>query len=474
MQHVAALVLSSLLALPQDAPGGVPEVPWPGWPAPSQRLEDPPPIVPETWLVATATDDVDELLEAVVRTYLVDPEAAPPRAGAPVDPARPEGVQWAEWNEPSAPPGVLCAYATVAVPEDQVRMARLEGGEVLVVNGEPFAGDPVRRGLTGMPVLLREGWNRLYVLKAPDGFELELWKPRGRLVIGAEAPGWPASDGAVGFFDVEVPVFNASLEPVEDLHFHYRDPVVDPLADAQGGMEWRCGGRMLPLGFETRTAINSLKEPLPASAQAAFVCAEVYEGRDEDRTRTRAFLSGPIEGERDVSPPDGESAAPRTSFLGARFDARWSLDWRQAGQPVHLIYGTHGEEAETAALLALARFDGALVRLNESARVSTWTDDEALEHVDEVLKSSRTFERIVVLYGNERTNAAWEAFPTAAPARTWSLAAGSAGAAHAGWSWNDRKPGGDDPYVLRLFDDGAAGTRLALLLRLLGGLPETR
>ncbi len=450
--RVHALVLSLALLVGSD------DERWLGWPLPSQRLADPPPIVPSEWLVARA-GGLDAA--AIVARHLVDGAQAPEAGDA-----------WEVRGDVAHLVDVVAAYAQVESPVAEVRMAKLTGGDVLVVNGEPFPGDPERRGLEGVPVALRAGTNELYVFGAPQGFVLELWKPRGRLVVGNWDADWPPPEIEDSLFDIErVPIYNASLERVEGLHFHYGDPVADPQALAFDWNEWSDGASILPLCSIGGRAWNAF-DGLPEGAREVFVPIEVSAGEDEDDV-TRTYLRGPVgEGRGEIvpagaGPPSGATLGLLGKLLTARLgpDIEARLEDRPKGSHWAIpelalisVYATGGGAEERS--LALARFDAERLRSHTRLMPTLLRDTDAAQDLAKEQSWIRQRVVVVLLYGTARTNAAWSAIgSTAGTDRAESDA-------RAGWIWDEEDPEVDAPHVLRFEHGGADGFAAALALRM--------
>ncbi len=117
------------------------------------REPQPAPIVPTEWIAVPGASGEAALLAF---PWILEPERAAPRAGE-------DG-----WTAKLAPPlaAAACSFAVVVSEADEVRMARLTGARWLVVNGSVHIGDPERRGDRGVPVALRKGENRVFVVDA--------------------------------------------------------------------------------------------------------------------------------------------------------------------------------------------------------------------------------------------------------------------------------------------------------------------
>ena len=412
------------------------------------------------WLVASAAHGPP--LEGFVVRYLLEPGAREPRAGERAMPGLAPEVTWTASEDPVALRGVACAYARIESAAAEVRMARLTGGAVLFVNGEPFPGDPQRWGFQGVPVALQEGANELYVIDAPDGFELELWKPARRMVVGNWDFNWWAWTGvASGPWDLAVPLFNASTEEAEFVHFHYGRAVADPSARPFATQEWNDGFRIPPLGVRRALAMSVVRESLPAEAPRAYVPLEVYAGEAEEPARTCVFLQGPAADGWPVALPgrDGRGGGALRKVL-TRAD-------RPAESPLWLVHGTAGSDEEDAALLALARFDSLALEYGGKLAAEVWSDADFGTTYYPGGKWESLPERVtLVLYGNASSNLLWPAVLSGAqPALPPELA--EPGPA-AGWWW----PEAPADNVVVAWASGPAGARFALVLRLLSLRPD--
>lgn len=113
--------------------------------------------------------------DAVFAEHIWPLEAEPPVAGASMTGERGEAAEWkaAEADENGKLSGRFgYAYTKVVSAAREVRLARLAGASTLYVNGEAFAGDVYRFGFGGVPVLLEEGDNHVYVTGSRGGFNL--------------------------------------------------------------------------------------------------------------------------------------------------------------------------------------------------------------------------------------------------------------------------------------------------------------
>ncbi|MEM9800260.1 MAG: hypothetical protein AAGA20_08040 [Planctomycetota bacterium] len=269
-----------------------------------------------------------------------------------------EGTPWSQveraWHLVEEPIGT--AFATLELEQDEILFVALHGARVVYVNGLPCAGDPQRRGGYGVPVQFRAGENTLLVRDAPDGFTLSAWRPQNRIVVDtwsppafsldADAKGWGP------FMDVPVQIWNASLEPIQNLHFYYGDWSVPGRRPSNPREEVRAGGSVLPLCGVTRyawpmptrgvirdcTSIGSALAPVSVCTKSMLI--EIY-------------LPYPVEAEaREFSPGHEMMSAPKP-FSFDPVQPAWSLLRPTGGSGFHgrplVVYGTRGEADAHAA-----------------------------------------------------------------------------------------------------------------------------
>jgi len=370
-----------------------------------------PPIVPEEWLVpedtASATDG------ALWKRFVLEA-----RSRAEID----EG-----WVERSAGGDARWALTTIDRDADEVRMARLTGAEVLFVNGEPFVGDPQRRGFRGVPVALRTGTNTLLVGGIAGSFELELWTPKTRTVLGEWDVEWPQ---ALPLEEVTYAVFNASTLPLRGLHVHYGHAVIADENIAPVVDEWRDGGHVLPLGVLVtghwfRDWFDAQSPGIGRGAEVAFPVSVFGPG---DTRADRRVVRGriPAKGEPPQFPGRLSSAAHTGIFN--RVSRHTSFEQgmvfgpsRDAGTLV--VYGTQGPPQEAAALLARVRFDIQRLWYRTRFTPEAISDVDFLERLASEEPGTRgiwtvspppkhpwTLQHEMILYGNADTNAAWSHF----------------------------------------------------------------
>ena len=279
------------------------------------------------------------------------PEAARPIEGEPV--LDDERVVWRARRMPDhseATGSFVAAHTTVTVTEPQVRMARLPGARTLFVNGVAFVGDPDRRGYLGVPVALREGDNHLLVVGIDGGFELELWSPPTRIVVGdwdAVVPrrdkGWtPPSISQEDWAYLIVPLFNASLVAANSMHVHYQVQWGADPAETAPTKNWACDKRCAPLGFTASRGVRALQLPshLPPDPAAthAIVSMCAYDSGDAEADR----VGVPVAMLEDHWTPRAKTA-PRWEALAIR-------------APTALVYTTGGSADQRDAYLAATRY----------------------------------------------------------------------------------------------------------------------
>lgn len=420
-----AIALAGCLgAVESSAQEGPPQVPRPGDVPSVEELERDPrvwgkgefggfferspkptsaPVLLHDWLVVRSSANVDVERELVRRA--LDPTSELPCADPALD-AQTREPRWIAMTS-DAPSDVALAFTTMTLDAPCVRMADLQGAELLIVNGECFTGDPERRGFRGVPIALRRGVNRLFVARVRESFSLTLWEAPGELVIGPWDVAWPGFGPTDDDHDVSYPIFNASRSPASGLHLHYGHAVARSASCVPRLGEWADASEpYLPqlamrlgshywLGFTDRE--NACRGP----AELSPVC--VY-SNDAARADRRILFKPPAV-ERGIGP-----YSLRTH---ASVPSAWLSEL--AAAPV-LVYGTHGTPHETFALLALARFDQQSAWYHARATPTIFSDEQYLGllerdeiwHLDEVPFSGSGRMRAVVLYGNADSNSAWK------------------------------------------------------------------
>ncbi|MDF1799729.1 MAG: hypothetical protein P1V81_11170 [Planctomycetota bacterium] len=266
------------------------------------------------------------------------------------------------------------ARTTIEVPAAEVRFARAPGVAALLVNGQPFAGDPYRRGHSGVPVPLREGTNELWVLGVQGGFELELWKPMTRMVLLPEGCTSRSNDL---FVDTSVAVANAALEPASYLHFHPGPPRPQSWAGRWGTEEWHDGWVVPALGLVPIAGVDMDQgyDDAVAAAQGDepwFATVEVFAADDDvpDRALVQARRAG--------------SSSPAAPDPAPKVDATWA----GLGDAGSLLLFETGASAELdAAVQDAARFSQQLLwaRTGRLSRLLEATEP-ALDEAQKVLE----------------------------------------------------------------------------------------
>jgi hypothetical protein len=305
------------------------------------RPASPPPIRPTDFLVVDAAGPEEQAWPAFITRYVLDPGSSVPVEGS----VAPWGE--AKWHRAKMPAqgelkGEFCFAASV-IHADQhgVWMARLPGASALFVNGEGFVGDPERRGYLGVPVELRAGDNSVLVAGIEGGFELEFWKPPARIVMGTWDLAHPflyrgcATDFGL---ELEMPLFNASVETVGYLHYHYGHAQCDDGSLVPVLTDWRDGGYLAPLGMIIKASYLFGTRDVDAGSECEHFLVPItaQDQNDADADRRVIELS-------EGSARERAGIAPSWSDLG--LDA-WTI----------LVYGTMGSTEYQATTLALTRY----------------------------------------------------------------------------------------------------------------------
>jgi hypothetical protein len=369
--------------------GSIPKEPRPASPAP---------IRPDEYLVVEAGASDQQAWEAFVIRYVLDRNSPVPGEGSPA----PLGE--AKWHRVKMPTQgelkaeIRFAYATLHSDRREVRMARLPGASVLFVNGEGVIGDPERRGFLGVPVELRAGDNQVFVAGIKGGFELEFWKPETRVVMNTFGLGYPHL-GYPNLMDLGaglvLPIFNASTEPVVDLHCHYGHACCDDGRLVPRVTDWQDGGRLAPLGMCLKhLPLFDFDERVREDCEVLLVPLCVQDAPDTDADRRVACLHIGDEGMRPTTHPRWDDARLAS---GSRF-----------------VYGTRGTEEDRATSLALARYC--------QQRLWYWTNLCPTLVSDEQFQTPTEMEVLnwganAFLFGDARTNAitASLSFPSEEP-----------------------------------------------------------
>ena len=185
-----AAVSNFAFCLPVGGPSGK---------APDASQEDA--IVPRTWLVIDPVDGRGRRPfrpDAVLSAHLLDPGAPVPVEGESLSGESGEGT-WSlvEANEKGRVGGRHgYAYTRVESPERRVVLARLAGASTLLVNGRAIGGDIYSYGYGGLPCLLEEGANEVFVNGIRGGFGLTFEPVEPGLLFGSS--GFTLPDLVVG------------------------------------------------------------------------------------------------------------------------------------------------------------------------------------------------------------------------------------------------------------------------------------
>jgi hypothetical protein len=291
------------------------------------------------------------------------------------------------------------AVAELESEHDEVRFARLAGASLLLVNDEPFQGDPELRGYEGVPVALRKGANAILVAGIEGGFELEFWKPQTRLVIATWdiwCPRWTDGDFEVADRDVEVVLFHASNERSPASHFHY-----GPLTSKERLpklTDWQCGHEFAPLAMHAGLGLTDRAGEWSFSRLRSADCVlPLSAWCDDDADADRRTV--PVR-----SRGTDARARPRTSIgwleLARTLESKNDL-WDAPDR--HLVYGTRGDPTTKVATLSLARFWQQRCWYQADLVPTVYSDEEYLRIVD---ASRNDRERTAILFGDAATNGA--------------------------------------------------------------------
>lgn len=155
------------------------------------RVDEAGVLRPARWLTLEAVDETGRRPfrpDAVVARFLLDPSAAPPRAGETLIGERGEEQAWTarDARDDGGPGGgVAWAYAALDGDGARVLLLHLAGASTAWVNGEPFVGDVYRFGVDGVPVALRVGRNDVYVTGIRGAFALDFVPVVDALVLSS-------------------------------------------------------------------------------------------------------------------------------------------------------------------------------------------------------------------------------------------------------------------------------------------------
>ncbi len=311
------------------------------------RLQAEEPHLVRDWLAIAPVDHRGRRpfnANAIVAAHLLDRAAQAPQPGASLtgELGAPTSWQPVSADEKGRVEGAFAAAATTLDwPCDEVVLARLTGAATLWVEGTPQVGDVYSDDITGLPVALRKGANRLLVTGIRGGFRLAI-RPAPApllldpcdptlpdLVAGAPQPAW-----------IGLVVMNASDEPLADVVLEWGEGAAPEAADARPPF---LPGRLRePCGLPPRGVLKLAFAPFPDDEHPAFA----QPGRVELPVRVRAggrmaattltlAVKTPLELRREtyrsgvdgsaqafavLPPTDGEAAALLLTLHGAGVD----------------------------------------------------------------------------------------------------------------------------------------------------------
>ncbi len=394
-------------------------------PVPASRADI---VVPSDWIVLTGGWPSTPALarrDPIFARYLLDPNAPAPIAGEQA--LRADGTlhHWVlapnSQSERSDNAWIQLqtgyAYSPLVVNEEGVMMARLLGAEKLFLNGEGFAGDPLGRGLQGVPVFLKKGVNHLFVTGSRKSFRLEFHRPEASLFVADWDLDYPVlcqrDLNEYAFADTKPLIINAS-NTMADFHLHYGDigpdvPTFQPLVD-----EWDDGYELLPLTILKPVLWGRYDGSTVISKEHELKCLllpiDVYLGAEHSRKDLSFPLSScddPLRATYKV-----ENATWANAVRDARLDPHPKGLFRSVleppefdlNEPVVFVVGTAGDEQEDQLLLARARFDAQMLWARFNI-LPTLIADEQTPHCGTY--SPGYYTSNFVLYGNEDTNSRW-------------------------------------------------------------------
>ena len=275
-------------------------------------------IVPRSWLVLERIDGRGRRPfrpDAVFAKHLLARDAAPPTAGTTLRGETDEEKAWkqVEADENGKVDGrPSYAYAAVESDAERVMIANLQRAATLFVNGTGFQGDMYGYGFGGVPVLLNEGVNHVYVTGIRGGFSLRFTEPtsdvlfaswdttRADLVLGEVIDGTVAS----------MPVLNATNRDVE-ARLDYGELTLGEDAEAEVG-ERDERTRLAPLALGQATIAASF-DGTAAGLEAGKARIAMTVGDAATRARARHELT------LDVREPK----AARRRLLRSAIDDTW-------------------------------------------------------------------------------------------------------------------------------------------------------
>ena len=180
------------------------------------------PVSPASWLGLVPPDVLGRrplAPDVVFRRYILPDDPVQPTVGAKLTGERGQPVQWnaalIDGQGRVASAGMQFAYATLDMPQDEIRLAKLDRGGTLFVNGVPYIGDIYGGSSGGVPVPLRKGTNHLHVRGVRGKFQLSLMKPTAPVFIASWRQMAPELEPGMSV-DQHAGVFvvNATTEPV--------------------------------------------------------------------------------------------------------------------------------------------------------------------------------------------------------------------------------------------------------------------
>ncbi|QDU85814.1 hypothetical protein Pla163_29550 [Planctomycetes bacterium Pla163] len=354
---------------------------------PSQRVHEAPDLDVDEWLVVLDRPEAPIDL-GVLALGLLTSNDEPTVGGAPAP--RLPGVKW-QAGRPGETADVLVAQGTLEAPYREDRMLRVRGAEVVVFNGKPLLGEGRGPRTTGWPVEVRAGRNEVVLFGVDGEFEFDLWKPRHRLVLGIEEALFEHATRTAHHDGISIPVFNASAARVEELHFHYGDPVTAPLASTFLPDAWACFGGIEPMGFVERGLWED-----PGEGGPLHFPVEVYAEMDGEESGNRQYVSF------SAPPRSAMSAAdPRERML----QLPHVFEGMEHPPRVYFVVGTSGDVHAVAAHRALANFD-AMVYAAACGDTSLYKVHVLTDRAYQVEATSGPQGQLV-LYGTHEENSVW-------------------------------------------------------------------
>ncbi|HIE69835.1 MAG TPA: hypothetical protein EYP98_06495, partial [Planctomycetes bacterium] len=173
-----------------------------------------------------------------------------------------------------------------------------------------------------------------------------------------------------------MPIFNASQKPVDYLHLHYDDAVPDHPDYKPRAHEWRDGQTLPPLGMIKPPIFFGIDSEIPTGLDfdAGLIPVEVFVHED-DRTSSNLRFNLLKNDDEDLS-------RKRISAARESVAARFVGPGHPTGHlsfvtdQCYFVYGTAGDDAEDAELLAQARFDAQKLWSRYNISPMLKTDDD--------------------------------------------------------------------------------------------------